>query len=109
MKVKEIYINLAPGYEKNKAQGLTRSRRRDMNTTLMTFLRVAGSIGAAILISWSWTRSVCVAGCLRENFKRTVYAGEDPNVQTRETLIRLQDIVERRRRRELNIAKRTDI
>jgi len=28
----------------------TRSRRRDMKTTLMTFLRVAGSIGAAILV-----------------------------------------------------------
>lgn len=28
----------------------TRSRRRDMKTTLMTFLRVAASIGAAILV-----------------------------------------------------------
>jgi hypothetical protein len=37
----------------------TRSRRRDMKTTLMTFLRVAGSIGAAILVSWSLTRSLC--------------------------------------------------
>ena len=29
-----------------------------MKTTLMTFLRVAGSIGAAILVSWSLTRSI---------------------------------------------------
>ncbi len=42
-----------------------------MKTTLMTFLRVAGSIGAAISGLWSPTRSLCVAvGLAGAQFRR---------------------------------------
>jgi hypothetical protein len=51
-----------------------------MKTTLMTFLRVAGSTGAAILNSRSLTCSGCAGDSLGQDFRRTEVVKPDLDI-----------------------------
>jgi hypothetical protein len=51
-----------------------------MKTTLMTFLRVAGSTGAAILNSCGLTHSGCAGDSLGQDFRRTEVVKPDLDI-----------------------------